>query len=256
MFSKTWLINLILSVLVVLLGIKTYAVWSKEPMEVPKAQDVKHSLPVSKKTLADMNTPGESEYDSVVDNNLFWKSRTPYLEGEKESKAERKKAAGPDPKTLRVFQELVKRISIYGVIMTDGEKKALIKSPELPVLKKERNHTRMKAAGDSTKWVKVGDPVNRFTVKEIRPNAVILDGGGTAFEIFMYDADKPKQRAPEKKLSGPVLIDTARDSKAVVTPKRAAVPEKNGSPQSKLPTKAEKKLPVQNSTKRTEPKKR
>jgi len=243
MLFRGWIINFVLAAVVVFFGIKAYGVWSKEQEKLPEAGGVKHALPVSEKTPGKMEAPGESEYNVLVSHNLFSTLRSP--DGEKQSGAETKpKPAGPDPNLLKILQETVKRISIYGVMMVNEEKKALIKSPVMPILGRERDHKQASRSGEEIRWVKVGDAVDRFTVNEIKRTGVVLGAEGLAFDVALYDKDKPKQRVFEKTAAGPIVIDTKKGVQAGSAPEKAEAskeksPEKAEASKEKSPEKAE-----------------
>lgn len=254
MSPKAWMINLILAVAVVFLGIKTYDAWSRTENPLPEAGDGKPSAPVPHKTVVKADIPAETEYDSVVRHNLFSVSRSPQGKEREEPEQKSKGAEQPDPRLLKTLQQTVKQISVYGVMMVDGEKKALLRSPPVPVLKRNRTREPSPPPGQEITWVKVGDPVNRFTVKEINTRGVVLGAEGLAFDVVLYDERKPKKRTFQEKVTGPVVIrmEEGTQADAPSEKEKAQAPEEK-SPEKKLPIEAEepeekrpvKKLPVE-----------
>lgn len=250
------MINLILAVVVVFLGIKAYDAWSETENRLPEAGDNKRSAPAPHKTVVKADIPAETEYDSVVHHNLFSISRSPQGK-EREEPDPKKEKKGPDPKLLKLLQQTVQQISIYGVMMVDGEKKALLRSSPVPVLKTRNARKPSSPPGQEIAWVKVGDPVNRFMVKEINTRGVVLGAEGLAFDVVLYDEDKPKKRASQEKVTGPVVIYMKEGTKADAPPEKEKTqrPEEKR-PEKKLPVEAGQKQPGPTADQKTEPEKR
>lgn len=272
MSAKAWIINLVLAAVVVFLGINAYDAWSKAEKRLPVAGEGKGSVPVPQKTVAKADVSPESEYDSVMSLNLFSISRSPG--GQEKETPEPKPKPGPDEKLVKLLQETVKRISIYGIIIANGEKKALIKSPAMPLLAQQDNRRQSPfhppampvlgqpgkpqqppRSGEEIIWVKVGDAVNRFTVNEIKATGVVLGAEGLVFDVALYDKDQPKQRVPEKTAVGPIVIDTGKEAPAGSAPDQAEAP-KEKSPEKEIPIEAGQKPPAPAAAQKAEPEKR
>ncbi|MCF8083219.1 MAG: hypothetical protein K9M96_09000 [Deltaproteobacteria bacterium] len=207
--------------------------------------------------------PPEATYEVVVENNLFWPDRSENSVKNNEKPQPKKK--GPDPRLLKVLQATAKQVSLYGVLITDGEKKALIRSPGAPALPGRKNNQQV--PGGEIKWVKVGDPVNRFTVNDITKSGVVLGAEGLKFDIALYDQDRPKPRAPQKPIAGPIVIDTKKGPEPAPPAEKAKPPEpappaeKAKAPaetgnEKKSPGKAGQKVMPPTGAESTEPKKR
>ena len=199
MSSKIWLINLVLTVAVVFFGIKAYGVWSEGDQGPLKAGAIRKPLPWPEKKIAKKNMPPESDYEIIVSYNLFSHLRS-------ESKPEEEKKPMPnetEPKvggrSFKLLEWTHQRTNLYGVIIVDEHKEALI--GEVPA-------NRGKTAGEmGVKRARVGDTVGRFKVKEIKNTGVVLTAGGYEWPISLFDKDKPKKRIPVKKQTGPIVID-------------------------------------------------
>ncbi|MGM0427351.1 MAG: hypothetical protein ACQEQ7_08950 [Thermodesulfobacteriota bacterium] len=237
MLTRAWIINLVLAAAVFFFGIKAYGVWSKEKRAIPNADSPKRSVPVPEKTVVKMDAYNESEYGVVVSHNLFSSSRTPNEPKEEEQKPEPKSKQGPDPRLLKLLKATAKKIVLYGVLIRDGEKKVLIKSPELSTPKNRRS--KQPSSGEELKWVKVGDSVNRFKVNEITRTGVILGAEDLTFDIVLYDENQTKRQAPAKQSAGPVVIETKGLEKVAKTGRPPAEKE---APDTERP---EKEAPVQ-----------
>lgn len=221
---------------------KAFRVWSEAEKPLPGTGSDKTRATLTEKDIANRNTPPEKEYEVVVKENLFWPNRSEHKTSTAPEKKPQKKPSGPDEKLLKLLKATSKRISLYGVLLTDKEKKALIASPAMPVLGKKRHPKRPPKGGQKIKWVEVGDPVNRFTVKDINPAGVVLGAEGLAFDIVLYDDGKPKQRATEKKRTGPTIIGLKDISQPERLPKKTEAP-KTKPGQNKKAIEAGKKIP-------------
>ena len=208
MFSRLWLINLVLVAGVIFFGLKAYGVWSEEDNRPSEIGPIKKSLPWPGKKVAKLNVSPESDYEVVVSNNLFSIERSELKPQEQKKKLETKSKA--DRKLIKLLELAYKHTNLYGVIMVDNHKEALI--GEVPA-------GGRKGVGErGIKRVKEGDTVGRFKVKEIEKTSVLLIAGGQEWRVSLFDKDKPKKRVPIKKPAGPVLVGAGSKSKAGQTP--------------------------------------
>jgi hypothetical protein len=195
-FSKIWLINISLAVLVIFFGIKSLEVWSKGDETIAEIQTGKNSTnPLPRKMITKRTMPPESAYGIVVDKNLFFPDRAEFIpdESEPETKAPQAKVSG-------------KKILLYGVVLMDDYKKALISNP-VP----EEGERR-------AKWVKTGDQIGDFSVTGIKKDSIILAEGAKKYEIFLYDKDKPKRRTTAAGKSRPTVVTTKPAAKSKKRP--------------------------------------
>ena len=134
-----------------------------------------------------------------------------------------------------------KRTNLYGVIIVDNHKEALI--GEVP-------EGRGKNVGEiGVKRARVGDVVGRFKVKEINDTNVLLSAWGQEWRISMFDKDKPKKRAQVKKDDGPIVIVGGSKMKSVLTDAKAV----GKRPAPKPAVSKKKTLPKAQNKKRTIP---
>lgn len=237
---RLWFIILVLATADLFLGMKAVQVWSDVERTPPDVEG--KTAPVSvEKGRAQRTIPPETDYEVVVESNLFQPNRSEPV-GEKAPDDPGKKASTPDDRVVKLLQETIKRISVYGIMMVNEEKRALIKRPATPLLGKPGNRRPGPRPGEETQWVRVGDTVDRFTVNEILPTGVVLGAEGLVFNVVLYDKDNPKERLPEKATPGPVLIDTQKGPEAEQAPQKVEAP-KEESPEKKLPVKPEKRPP-------------
>jgi hypothetical protein len=190
--------------------------------------------------------PAQSDYDAIVNHNLFSVARSPDRVEKEDVKPEVK--AGPDEKLVKLLESTIQQISIYGVVIIDGEKRALIKSPAMPVSDGSK-HRPAPHAGEETKWVKVGEGLNRFTVNDIKASGVVLGAEGLSFDVALYDKDKPKERAPVRKAEGPIVVGGQGVAGGEATAKVSKETKKEQLPEpASTPTAVKEQLPEPAST--------
>jgi hypothetical protein len=169
------------------------------PIEKPSSR--------SEKRIVKRRMPPESAYSVVVERTLFSPERvSPDLQEEE-----------PEAEEIKDLKVLGKRFFLYGVIIMDDYKTALITDPEVKRGKKKQ------------KWVMVGDSVGGFRVAGINKDGIILAQGAREHEILLYDKDKPKSGAPVRKKAKPTVVRTA-PKKSALQPK---VTNKEESPEPK-----------------------
>ena len=202
MFSKLWLINIILAVLAIFFGIRAYGVWSKgdqSAIEIPRSAKSRKLL---EKRTPKHKMPPESAYGVVVDRILFCPEREEFIPEEPEPE--------PEVKTVKVSG---KKIVLYGVILTDNCRVALINNP-------------LKQLGErKDKWVRIQDTIGQLTVKDIQSDRLILADGADQFEVPLYDKDKPKRRVTSAKQIKPKVVTTGSKPKTT-RPKTSQISRK------------------------------
>ena len=187
MFSKIWLINLFLAVFAISFGLKAYGVWSEGEKGSSGVRPIEKSLSLSKKRIVTKRMPPESAYSVVVERTLFSPERAlPDLQEEE-----------PEVEEVKDLKVSGKKFFLYGVIIMDDYKAALITNPEIKPGKKRQ------------KWVMVGDAVGDFMVAGIKKDMIILAEGVREHKIFLYDKDKPKAGVPVSKKAKPTVVSTA-----------------------------------------------
>lgn len=214
MLLKIWLANIVLAAAVFFVGVKTVEIWTeKRPLKISSAQQ---PLTWPEKGVAKGTIPPESEYQVVVSDNLFFVDRSEVQQKEPGKKpATTQKGGGTH---LKILEQVVKHTNLYGVIIVDDRREALI--GEIPVGRPGRSGER------KIKWAKVGDTVGRFKVKEINNRSVLLTAGGHEWQISLFDKDKPKKRVHIKKETGPIVVGAGSKPKIGVISKGAKAKEK------------------------------
>ena len=187
MFSKIWLINLFLAVFAISFGLKAYGVWSEGEKSSSEVRPIKKPSSRSEKRIVTRRMPPESAYSVVVERTLFSPERAlPDLQEEE-----------PEVEEIKDLKISGKKFFLYGVIIMDDYKAALITNPEV------------KPGNRKQKWVMVGDTVSDFRVAGIKKDRIILAEGIKEHEILLYDKDKPKRGAPVREKAKPTVLSTA-----------------------------------------------
>ena len=185
MTSSRWLIMGILAVLTVLFSVQAARTWFG-PFQVGVAMEAdaetqKAVLP----PLVKQRKPPKSAYDVIAARSLFSQNR---MEGVTETLVGNLKGA----ETSRY----AKKIGLFGVIINDGEKMALI------------NKDIGRRGSDDVMWVRVGDTIERVKVAAIERDRILLLENGTHYEVLLSDQRHSNRRSKAGKDSGPTVIST------------------------------------------------
>lgn len=154
MLRSYFLLNLILLALIGFLGFKFYKVWTR-PLNLPSSA-ISQKAPLEKTTASvrEEKEPDEVAFQVIVQKDLFRPSRTePRLE-------EISKAAPVIPPKL------------YGTIIIENEKSAILEDPNTKV----------------TKSYRINDSIAGFVVSDIQKDKVILlKEGGEKVEVYLRE---------------------------------------------------------------------
>lgn len=108
------------------------------------------------------------DYNVIVEKNLFSPDRMANVQDQESQ---------PVAEELKISGE---KIMLFGVIMIDGNKSALINNPA----KSE--------GGKDYRWVKAGDRISNLKVVEIQKDRIMLNDGNTEYKISLFDQNKTK----------------------------------------------------------------
>jgi len=229
MVWRIWLANIVLAAAVFFAGMKSIEAWTeKRVLEIGSTQHPAPDRP--EKRYAKKENPPETEYEVVVQDNLFFPDRSEPLEklAEGDSSGGPSVVVGPQ---LQMLEQSAKQVSLYGIFITEDKREAFIgeiapRKPGAP-------------GGTGINRVKVGDTVGKFTVKEIQHGSVVLAAGGHEWHIALFDKDKPKQRTPVKKETGPAVFGGVSSPEAGSAPEAGKPPEnekeKQTAPEAPIP---------------------
>ena len=205
MVSKIWVINIFLALIVAFVALRAYGVWSEENVAPKTDKSTKVPLKGSKKPVkifGERRVLPEPEYSVVVTKNLFAPGRTEASPAEK-TPVEKKQTF-----TIAQLKELdqqLKKMTLYGLIITDDSAKALVTDVAYKtIFKKGRTIRQLNVK--KTKWVKPGDSLGDFKVAEIKNDRVFLMAEKKTYELLLYDKKKSKHRRPAKPKTGPTVV--------------------------------------------------
>ncbi len=176
MFSKTWVLNLVLAGMLVLFWANIWRVWRSDQGILPEAASIEETKQVKKYSFPENRLLSESEYDLVVENNPFSPDRSSGI----------KEASSAEVMDQEV-KVSGKTIALYGVIILGQNKTALINNPDPNSNDKDYL------------WVKEGDQVGELTVAGIKDDHILMSGKGLNYSVRLYDPDKVKK---DKKKEG------------------------------------------------------
>ena len=129
MFSRIWLINLFLTAMVVFAGFQAYKAWWGEERKIPAISTVKETPPTFEKKMYKKKEVPATEYETVATNNLFAEDRAESKPEEASKEPNTKPQA--DQKMVDFMEKEVEKIALYGVLISDSEKKALVSNLEI-----------------------------------------------------------------------------------------------------------------------------
>ncbi len=214
--SRIWMFNLILAAVAVFFGISAYSIWNDDGGDRRPAPVVSKGAapgPDPEKKFVRRLMPQEASYDVVAADNLF----SPEREEPQPEAVEPEAAEAPKETEVRISGEA---IHLYGVVMLDDYKKALINNPD------------RSSRGRGQMWVAVGDRLSNLTVQEIRKESIRLVEGKKTYDVLLYDKDKDRLRA-----AAPSAASRRADAPTVIT---NAPPPKKAAPVAPAATKAAK----------------
>ncbi len=201
MFSKVWIINIVMAVLILFCWIR---IWD--------GRDAEMVIPVQPVTVQKTGTapstisaviaqPASSlEYDGIVEMNLFSPDRTFIVE-----------AVEPEPVVEAEARISGEKIVLYGVVVLDADKKALINNP-------------VRKPGDRDfLWIREGERLSNLRITRIDPEQLLLNDGAVQYKISLYDPGKARPQASSpQRVSSP----SQRDVPQVISadPASAAAP--------------------------------
>ncbi len=98
---------------------------------------------------------------------------------------------------------------LYGVIMVDDYKKALINNPG------------DQKTGAKNRWVSEGEQIGNLKVRQIRQDEILLVDGSNSYRVLLYDPDKASKisgksgRQSNKNVAQPKVISAGAEPKVV-----------------------------------------
>ncbi|MFP4419753.1 MAG: hypothetical protein ACLFRG_04345 [Desulfococcaceae bacterium] len=210
---RIWWVNLLLAGCAFFLVAQTFRAWTRESpavilAEVPDARDAGAASDVQISSPRSLQS--ESFYRAVTRRNLLSPERTEYVppppEPEPEPEPEEVPEADAEPAVISG-----RRISLRGVVLAKGFKKALIDNPA-------------PQQGDPARiWVSEGDAVGGVAVRSVERETVLLDHQGKTYRVSLYendgtDASGRQRPGVSRGEDGPRVINTRVERPAPAVP--------------------------------------
>jgi len=204
MFSKVWIINIVLAVLILFCWIRILDGRDAEISIPAQPVAVEKTGTVSRTISAAVARPASSpEYESIVEHNLFSSDRTFIVE-----------AVEPEPVVEAEARISGEKIVLYGVVVLDTHKKALINNP-----------TRKPGDRDFL-WIREGERLSNLQVTKIEREQLLLNDGAVQYKIGLYDPGKARpQASPTPRASAPQQRDAPQVISADPAPAPALGPQ-------------------------------
>jgi hypothetical protein len=213
---------LLLCLVVLLLAIKNYELWTQPVEGLLEAAGTKRGE-MRTEGAAPGGGPKEkvplSSYIMISEKNIFSPERKEFSVATLE---QTKPIARP-------------QIVLYGVTIKEGYQSATITSPGRLIRKGEREMIT----------IKIGDRVGDYKLSKISPDRITLEGGEDSYEVLLYDSSLSKKRTATRTESKPAQATTTAPAPAP-TPAPAPVPRAGEAPRPAEPpreTVAEPPLP-------------
>jgi len=211
MLSRIWVINLVLAILI---GISWMGIWKIRHAGQPPITDagvLPQAETASQKSKAvDKKMQESSAYDAIVTKNLFSPERMANMAD---------LASSPAVEDLRVSGE---KIMLFGVVMVDDYKAAMINNPG-----KESD-------GKEYRWVKEGEQISNLKVVKIQKDQISINDGALQYKISLFDPNKAKNKdaaAPSREESKGLISGEREAQSAQKTQAPASAPETGASVQ-------------------------
>jgi len=198
------MINGVLAIALVICGMNIWGAWHANTQVIPeKGSAVNNKEVVSIAKISDNKLFDAAAYPEVVDKNLFSPDRASApLESE---------TADPEIKAdVRISGE---KVVLYGVILIDDYKKALINNPG------------DRKAGSKIQWVSEGDQLGNLQVEKIQEDEILLVDGSDSYRVLLYDPEKAA-RTSVKRAAKPA--EAAQPQVIVAGRKPTAAKQKTG----------------------------
>ncbi len=189
--SKYGFLCFLALVLVLLLMIKNYEIWTQPVEWVPEANTAKRpqtrpeGKPDPLSTFGTQRNPvSMKSYISIAEKNVFSPDRKDF----------------PTPMGSGGRQLVRPQIVLYGVTIIGNYKAASMANPGRPLQRGERE----------TFTVKVGERVGEYKLAEVLSDRVRLEAVGDTFEVLLYDPSKSKRRSDMRTESKPASITSTQ----------------------------------------------
>jgi len=199
---RIWLLNIVMAGMLVFAGVHVWDLWHAEPKKVPaKAPSTdKGRGPTADK--AEKKLLDVQAYEELVAQNLFSPEREAYIPPE-EPEAPEAQESEPEQKPVRISGE---KVILYGVVITGGEKTALINNPGGKLI----NNPGGKLGEGKYQWITEGQALGNLTVQGIDPRQIVLDDGSRQYQILLSEKKERPAKRQTNQSSGPTVVSGGR----------------------------------------------
>jgi type II secretory pathway component PulC len=173
MTPKLFIINILLGILLAVILVKTYGVWKWDEGSLVAPLTRKASLKLPHVPGIRAYAESEAAYGTITKHNLFSNDRREYV------------AEAPQEEKPLVVDNRIqgKKIVLYGVVLFQNRKSALISNP---------------VSGKDAQpyvWVREGEHIGGLKMVEIEKDFAVLRERGQTYRILLHGADRDRDRA-------------------------------------------------------------
>ncbi len=207
MSAKYFILSLLLILIILLLFLKNYEIWTYPGEWGPEKEAVKRweKRGESPLTMTGQKNPASIQsYISISEKNIFNPERKEFP------------ILGADGKKPIVRPQVV----LYGVTIAGDYKAASIVNPGRPLTKGERELMTLK----------MGDRVGEYKLARIGSDRITLEAEGDSFEVLLYDPKAPKKRVDVRTESKPATVTSTQPTPAPAAGGAGPPPAVRGGP--------------------------
>ena len=193
---------LLLCLLVLLLALRNYGLWTQPIAGVPEEAAIKKGesrIEGPPMLGGPKETTSIASYIMISEKNIFNPERKEFSVTTFDQS---KPMARP-------------QIILYGVAIKGDYQSATIVNPGRPLRKGEREMIT----------IKIGDRIGEYKLSKISPDRITMEAGEDSYEVLLYDSSVPKKRTATRTESKPAEVTTTTPAPAPVpAPVAAPVP--------------------------------
>ena len=183
----------LLALVVLLLAIKSYEIWTQPIKWVPEKGETKKSESKTE-IISPAGTEKETKpiqaYITIAEKNIFNPERKDF--------PVTASAGGPGGGPGALIKKPIARpqVVLYGVTLLEDYQSASIANPGRPLKRGEREIFNLK----------LGDKVGEYKLTKILTDRIIFEAEEDNFEVLLYDTKMPKRRSDVKTENKPATI--------------------------------------------------
>jgi hypothetical protein len=206
MSLKYGIFNLFLLLIVAVLGMKNYEVWTHSVEMIAEEEGAKTKEPKTEMVpavVSQKKTVPIASYVLTAQKNIFSPERKDF-------------PIVPVQKKSVVRPQLI----LFGVTIAGDYEAASITSPGRPLMKGERE----------TLTLKVGERLGEYKLAKVLPDRIKLQNMDDSFEVLLYDPSNPKKRMEVKTVVKPPSVTSTQPAPPPPSPTAAEAPKPPAAP--------------------------